>query len=84
MVSLDMATSLPVPPGFDRLTVDEQIDYIQSLWDRIAAHADQLPLADWQRVTLEQRLAAHRNASQDAHPWRDVIDQLQRQLRSAR
>ena len=25
------------PPGFDDLSVDEKIDYLQSLWDRIAA-----------------------------------------------
>jgi hypothetical protein len=31
--------SKPVPnprPGFDELSVEEQIDYVQSLWDRIA------------------------------------------------
>jgi len=27
------------PPGFDDLSVDEKIDYLQSLWDRIAAIA---------------------------------------------
>jgi hypothetical protein len=25
------------PPGFDELSVEEQIDYVQSLWNRIAA-----------------------------------------------
>jgi len=25
------------PPSFDDLSVDEKIDYLQSLWDRIAA-----------------------------------------------
>ena len=30
------------PPGFDDLPVDEQIDFVQSLWDRIAATAEQV------------------------------------------
>ena len=39
-----MAHSLPLPPtGFDALSVEEQIDYVQSLWDRIAATVDQVP-----------------------------------------
>ena len=25
------------PPGFDELSVEEKIDYLQSLWDRIAS-----------------------------------------------
>jgi hypothetical protein len=41
----DMANSVPLPPpGFDQLSVDEQIDYVQSLWDRIAASSDQVPV----------------------------------------
>jgi hypothetical protein len=33
-----MAVPLP-PPGFDDLSVDEKLDYLQSLWERIAAAA---------------------------------------------
>ena len=40
-----MSDSLPLPPaGFDALSVEDQIDYVQSLWDRIAANVDQVPL----------------------------------------
>jgi len=28
------------PPGFDELPVDDKIDYVQLLWDRIAARPD--------------------------------------------
>jgi len=43
-----MPQALPLPPpGFDALTVDEQIDYLQSLWDRIAAKPEQVPVPDW-------------------------------------
>ena len=32
------------PPGFDELTVEEKLDYVQSLWDRIAADPEKIPL----------------------------------------
>jgi hypothetical protein len=35
------------PSGFDDLTVEDKIDYFQSLWDRIAASTDQVPLHEW-------------------------------------
>lgn len=78
-----MAHPLPLPPtGFDALSVEEQIDYVQSLWDRIAATVDQVPLQQWQQALLEERLAAHRRAPEDARPWREAIDRVQSRLRS--
>jgi putative addiction module component (TIGR02574 family) len=80
-----MPHSLPLPPpGFDDLPVDEQIDYVQSLWDHIAASVDQVPLHEWQQAVLEERLAAHRRAPQESRPWEDVIERLQRRLRDRR
>ena len=78
-----MAQSLPLPPpGFDALPVEDQIDYVQSLWDRIAASVDQVPLQEWQQVLLEERLAAHRGAPDDARPWQEVIERIQQRLRA--
>ena len=48
------AVPLP-PPGFDRLAVDEQVDYVQSLWDSIAANVDQVPLHEWQQTLLDRK-----------------------------
>jgi putative addiction module component (TIGR02574 family) len=76
-----MARPLPMPPpGFDDLTVDDQIDYVQSLWDRVAAAADQAPLHEWQRQLLDERLAAHLAAPHEARPWEDVLGELERRL----
>ena len=80
-----MAQSLPLPPpGFDELPVEEQIDYVQSLWDRIAATVDQVPLQEWQQVLLEERLAAHRRSPGAAQPWQEVIERVQQRLRATR
>ena len=76
-----MAARLPLPPpGFDELSVEEQIDYMQSLWHRIAANADQVPLHDWQREVLRERLAAHRAAPHEARPWEEVLKRLEHRL----
>lgn len=32
-----MPKPVPLPPGFDGLSVVEKIDYLQSLWERVAA-----------------------------------------------
>lgn len=80
-----MPNPLPMPPpGFDALPVEDQIDYVQSLWDRIAATVDQVPLQEWQQVVLEERLAAHRRAPEDARPWEEVIERVQHRLRTNR
>lgn len=80
-----MAQPLPMPPsGFDELTIEDKIDYVQSLWDRIAASADQVPLHEWQRQLLEERLAAHRAAdSNEARPWGEVLERLEGRLRAS-
>jgi hypothetical protein len=39
-----MASKVSNPPaGFDELTVEEKLDYVESLWDRIAAGRKPLP-----------------------------------------
>jgi putative addiction module component (TIGR02574 family) len=59
-----MAQSLPIPPpGFDALSVEEKIEYVNSLWDRIAIRPEEVPVPDWHRQILEERLARD-----DAHP----------------
>jgi putative addiction module component (TIGR02574 family) len=64
------------PPGFEDMTVEEQIEYVQSLWDRISAREDKVPVPDWHREVLDERLA-----DLDAHPeggrrWEDVEAEL--------
>lgn len=68
-----MANALRVPPpGFDELNIDEQIEYVQALWDRIAAKEDVVPVPDWHREILDERLA-DLDANPDAgRPWEEV------------
>ena len=64
------------PPGFAELSVEEQITYVQTLWDRIAAQPDRVPLLDWQIRLVEERIAEHRAHPELAEPWESVRDRL--------
>jgi putative addiction module component (TIGR02574 family) len=69
------------PPGFDDLTIDQQIDYLQSLWDRIAANEEQVPEPAWHRDVLEERIKAHRDAPDDTLSCEEVRERVARRLR---
>ena len=77
-----MEHALPIPPpGFDDLDLDQQIEYVQALWDRIAAKETAVPVPEWHREILDERLAdldAHPEASR---PWEAVKADLLRSVR---
>jgi len=78
-----MMNGLPLPPaGFDDLPVEDQVEYVQSLWDRIAARPDQVPVPEWHRHVLDQRLAAHEANPEVARPWEEVRDEIRSKLGS--
>ena len=69
------------PPGFDDLLVDKQIDFVQSLWDRIAATAEQVPVPEWHRQIIRERLASYNTNSTAGRLWTDVRTDIERKLR---
>lgn len=74
-----MSQALPLPPpGFDALSIDEQIDYVQSLWDHIAARPEDVPVPDWHKEILAERLAAHRADDGKGREW----DEIEKDLRA--
>jgi putative addiction module component (TIGR02574 family) len=78
-----MARTLPIPPpGFDDLTVEERLDYVQSLWDRIFARPDEIPVPDWHQRILDDRMAAHRADPAAAVPWDEVREDLLEKLKN--
>jgi putative addiction module component (TIGR02574 family) len=80
-----MAQTLPTPPpGFDELSVDEKIDYIQSLWDRVTAGSEDIPVPEWHRRILDERMEAYRANPEEGRPWEEVYEDLQRKLQDRR
>jgi putative addiction module component (TIGR02574 family) len=76
-----MSQALPLPPpGFDALSVDEQIDYVQSLWDHIAAQPAQVPVPDWHREILAGRLESLHNDPNNAKSWGEFGKELADEL----
>ncbi len=72
----------PTPtPGFDDLSVDEQIDFVQSLWDRIAETSEHVPVPEWHREIIRERLEAYHVAPSDGRLWADVRTDIERKLR---
>jgi putative addiction module component (TIGR02574 family) len=69
------------PPGFYELSVEEQIDYVQSLWERIAATPDQIPVPDWHRKVLGERLKDYEANPDGGESWDVVRDRLREKLR---
>jgi hypothetical protein len=62
-----MAQSVPVPPpGFDELSTEQQLNYVHALWDRIVANSDTIPVPEWHRREIENRLA---HPSSSTRPW---------------
>jgi putative addiction module component (TIGR02574 family) len=76
-----MSQALPLPPpGFDALSVDEQIDYVQSLWDHIAARPEDVPVPDWHREVLAERLAANETRKDQGQDWENFEKDLTAEL----
>lgn len=76
-------TPLP-PPGFDALSISEQIEYLQSLWERIAADPAKVPVPDWHREILKERLASLRDRPESGVPWHEVRERIEEKLRGRR
>ena len=67
--------SIP-PPGFDELTAEEQVEYAQRLWDRVATNLNNLPAEDWQIDLAKERLAEHRANPESAVEWSEIYGRL--------
>ena len=53
-------TSIQTPPGFSDLSKAEQVRYLQSLWDRISEHPDDIPVTESHLPLAEEQLRRYR------------------------
>lgn len=68
-----MTTDIPIPEGFDELEPEEQVEYVQMLWNRISRGRD-VPIPQWHRELLAERLAS-REPNRDVS-WQELRDEL--------
>ena len=66
--------------AFDRMTTDEQILHVQDLWDRIAAHPENVQVSEAWRQELALRSAEYEADPGIAIPWEDVRAEIQARL----
>jgi putative addiction module component (TIGR02574 family) len=77
-----MGSEVSNPPlGFDELTVEEKLDYVESLWDRIAARPEAVAVPDWHLEVIEQRTKESHASSADGRSWDDFREELRAKLR---
>lgn len=68
-----MANPVPLPPpGLDELSVDEQIEYAQPLWDRIATIPAQVSVPEWHREIVGERLQDYEANPNAGKSWDGV------------
>ena len=80
-----MAKPLPIPPpGFDELSSEEKVSYVQSLWDLISADESKIPVPDWHRSELKRRLRDRKGRDVESRSWDEVRSELRRNLNSDR
>ena len=76
-----MENALPLPPpGFDGLSPEEKIEYVQALWDHISPDIDKVPLNEWQEQLLDERLADLERDPDSGVPWSMVRSGMLRKL----
>ena len=66
------------PPGFDELPVEEQIEYVTFLWERITANPERVPVPEWHKRILDERLRDMEENPGDELPWEEVRSRLRR------
>jgi putative addiction module component (TIGR02574 family) len=74
-------TAIPEPPGFSDLSKEEQVRYVQALWDRIAEQPDDLPVPESHLELLEERLADRQLNPPPLRSAYDKLDELAKRFR---
>ena len=72
-----MSSPLPFPPqGFDQLSREEQLDYIEGLLNYIATGERYVKIPDFHRENLERQLAYYRENGFEGTPWEEFQQEL--------
>ena len=62
-------SALPLPEGFQEMSVEEKITYVQDLWDLIASTSDELDVSPSRKQLLRERLERHRDDPTEGEDW---------------
>jgi len=74
--------TLSPPPGFEELSVPEQIEYVQGLWEQIMASPEAVSTPDWHLDIIRRRLQDFEQNPQAGRSWEEVREDIEQQLRA--
>jgi len=75
-----MSSQLPIPPpGFDGLSIEEQIEYVETLWNYISSREDYLEVPEWHRQIIEERMARY-GSKVEGTSWEEFEKELIKDL----
>ena len=79
-----MSSPLPFPPpGFDQLSPEEQLDYIEGLLNYVTTGARYVEIPEGHREILEAQLAYYRENGFEGTPWEEFKEELDREFSQA-
>lgn len=69
------------PPGFDELSIEEQVEYAGALWDHVTSDPDRVPTPEWHKKILEERLARNGSNPSEWISWEDFEKKLEEEIK---
>jgi hypothetical protein len=71
---MSILQSMAPPPGFEGLSKDQQMDYVQQLWDWVLEGPEALPVINWHLEIVQERMTVP--ASELLSDWINVKQRL--------
>jgi len=68
------------PPGFDDLSIDEQLKYVEALLEYAASRQEALRIPECHWGVLRERLANFREELEGATSWEEFEKELEQEL----
>ena len=76
-----MSQSLPIPPpGFEELSIEEQINYIEALLDSVGSRPDHVKIPKWHWEILTERIESFRAEVEEGMTWEEFQKELENDL----
>ncbi len=65
----------------EKLGVDERLDLIEALWESLAGDPSQIPVPDYHKAVLDERLDEIDAGDDAGIPWDEVLERVRKRLR---
>ena len=66
------------PLGIDKLALEERLALLDEIWDSVEQEGSALPVPEWHKTILTERLARLNAAPDEGRPYQEVLAELWR------